>query len=62
MDRNLQISDKIIQASKQASKQAYILKDVEDGLHARTIKVCDTLMHKSIGVSQTFCLQMSICN
>jgi hypothetical protein len=36
MNGNLQMSDKIIQASKQASKQAYILKDVEDGQHART--------------------------
>ena len=32
MDGNLQMSDKIIQASK----QAYILKDVVDGQHART--------------------------
>ena len=32
MDGNLQMVDKIIQASK----QAYILKDVKDGLHART--------------------------
>ena len=36
MNGNLQMSDKIIQASKQASKQAYILKEVKDGLHART--------------------------